>query len=309
MKAHFVSILRNCAPACRSCEYIDFNHRCPFDAGSPESREKTMWVEPGDLNSFFWRIANNETYRQRHKLSVLSGPVAALSIQNGAEHTKERGDTSGEDEPWLIQLEHFLTAFECNRLIELGHGLGYEQSKDIGRRKFDGTYDSKVSDSRTSTTAWCSVGTDCFNDRVMESVSRRIEELSEIHRNYSEYIQLLRYEKGQKYVLHHDYTSNHVDRAQGVRILTVFLYLSDSTDEMGLEGGGTNFPKMRGNITVYPKKGRAVLWPSVLNNHPGKRDQRTEHQALPVEEGIKYGANAWIHERDFRTPFVQGCAK
>ena len=30
-------------------------------------------------------------------------------------------------------------------------------------------------------------------------------------------------------------------------------------------------------------------------------------QALPVEKGIKYGANLWIHQYDFRTPSSRAC--
>ena len=30
-------------------------------------------------------------------------------------------------------------------------------------------------------------------------------------------------------------------------------------------------------------------------------------QALPVEAGVKFGANLWIHQYDFRTPHKSGC--
>ena len=102
----------------------------------------------------------------------------------------------------------------------------------------------------------------------------------------------------------------------GVRTLTVFLYLNDVE-----EGGGTGmlslllfntlcfddseflintclaleFPNL--NLVVQPKKGSALIWPSVLNEDPNKKDERTEHGALPVKKGVKYGANAWIHQR------------
>lgn len=61
------------------------------------------------------------------------------------------------------------------------------------------------------------------------------------------------------------------------------------------KGGGTEFDKL--GLTVQPKVGRAVLWPSVLNEAPSRKDDRTMHAALPVEAGIKYGANAWFHLR------------
>ena len=71
-------------------------------------------------------------------------------------------------------------------------------------------------------------------------------------------------------------------------------------------GGGTNFPDL--NITVMPKRGRVLIWPSVLNETPNEKDFRTDHQALPVEAGIKYGANAWLHMRDFKSANDRGCS-
>jgi prolyl 4-hydroxylase len=118
--------------------------------------------------------------------------------------------------------------------------------------------------------------------------------------NNSEDLQLLRYEKGQFYRTHHDYIPHQVDRQCGPRILTFFLYLSDVE-----AGGGTNFPNL--GITVMPKRGRALLWPSVLNSNPLKKDGRFMHQALDVEDGVKYAANAWIHLYDYVAPQKIGC--
>jgi prolyl 4-hydroxylase len=70
--------------------------------------------------------------------------------------------------------------------------------------------------------------------------------------------------------------------------------------------GETNFPRNH-NLSVTPKKGRAVLWPSVYNESPHDQDSRSNHQALPVLRGVKYGANAWIHQRDFKGPNSRGC--
>lgn len=115
-------------------------------------------------------------------------------------------------------------------------------------------------------------------------------------------IQLLKYEEGQFYRTHSDYIAFQQERQTGVRILTFYIYLNDVE-----EGGGTNFPHVANNITVSPKLGRAVLWPSVYNHDPNRQDSRTEHQALPVIKGIKFGANAWIHQRDYKGPNKIGC--
>lgn len=85
-----------------------------------------------------------------------------------------------------------------------------------------------------------------------------------------------------------------------MRILTVFFYLNAVE-----AGGGTRFPQL--DLTIEPAMGRVLIWPSVLNEEPDAKDGRTNHQALPVEKGIKYGANAWLHQRDFKTPFHNGC--
>jgi prolyl 4-hydroxylase len=82
--------------------------------------------------------------------------------------------------------------------------------------------------------------------------------------------------------------------------LTLFLYLNDVE-----EGGETHFPHI--DTVVKPKRGRAVLWPSVLNEAPNIKDFRTEHEAWAVKKGIKYGANAWMHQRDYRVPHYSGC--
>ena len=110
---------------------------------------------------------------------------------------------------------------------------------------------------------------------------------------------------------HSDYHASQQTLPQGVRVLTFFMYLNDVE-----EGGGTNFPLVTSSssssaaaegLTVWPKKGRAVLWPSVLNDRPHERDPRADHQAQPVIQGMKYGANLWIHQRNFRLALERHC--
>jgi prolyl 4-hydroxylase len=76
----------------------------------------------------------------------------------------------------------------------------------------------------------------------------------------------------------------------GPRILTVYIYLNDVQ-----KGGGTNFEEL--DVTVLPKRGRVLIWPSVYDQSVNEKDRRTMHAAMPVEAGIKYGANAWFHLR------------
>ena len=93
-------------------------------------------------------------------------------------------------------------------------------------------------------------------------------------------MQVLRYETGQFYKTHHDQNSPRAS-AWGPRMFTVFMYVGD-----GYEGGLTDFPRL--NVTVPAKKGAVCVWTSVLDTDPYQRDDRTDHQSLPVESGVKY---------------------
>ena len=53
-------------------------------------------------------------------------------------------------------------------------------------------------------------------------------------------------------------------------------------------GGGTKFNYL--NFTATPKKGGAIVWPSMTDDMKEQNDW-TWHQALPVEKGIKYGVS------------------
>jgi len=266
----------SCAPVCQSCEYLLIETRCPLDPNAIDA-----W-NPGDLNKMFERITTKAEYAQFDP-KVWSRPDL-LPGDTEATANYQLG-------PWVITLENVVAQEEADRLIELGAKEGYERSADVGELKFDGTFDSYVNEGRTSTNAWCQ--NVCYEDPKAIAVMERIQNLTGTPEPNSEYLQLLKYEVGQFYQTHHDYIGHQIDRQEGVRLLTVFLYLNDVE-----EGGGTNFPIL--NITVNPKRGRALLWPSVLNEDPNAQDPRTDHQALPVIKGIKYGKyRCYLHDSSF----------
>jgi prolyl 4-hydroxylase len=275
----------HCAPVCQTCDQLHYVARCPVDMN-----QRNAWY-PGDADAMFERIVNDPVYRQYHNATVLSRP-----------NPPQDDDSNVVDGPWLIYLENFTTPEEAARLIELGGVVGYERSEDVGDEDETGEIDSVVSVGRTSTNAWCDPK-QCENDPVVQPLIERMEKLTGITREYTEHLQLLKYEVGQFYEEHHDYIEIDRMRYSGVRILTVFLYLN--TVE---RGGATNFPLLGPTgISVQPRQGRVVLWPSVLDDDPHAKDDRTNHQAMPVQEGIKYGANAWYHQRQFRTGYDLGC--
>jgi prolyl 4-hydroxylase len=114
---------------------------------------------------------------------------------------------------------------------------------------------------------------------MAQRVIERITNITKIPETNSEYLQLLKYTPVEFYKTHHDYLEFGRTRQSGARLITVFLYLNEVE-----EGGGTEFPDY--DITVTPKRGRALIWPSVKDEDPDEMDERTEHQALPVIKGV-----------------------
>jgi len=168
---------KKCAPACKSCEYLTIEGRCPLDPDAPSS-----W-SPGDLDAMFVRLTN-EPYLSQYDTKILSSP-----------------NTTGG--PWVVTMENVVSQEEADHLIELGAVEEYQRSADVGKLKPDGTYDTNVNSGRTSTNAWCN-GV-CYENATALAVANRLTQITGINETNSEYLQLLRYEEGQYYKVHHDY--------------------------------------------------------------------------------------------------------
>eukprot|EP00466_Bigelowiella_natans_P011006 jgi/Bigna1/81532/fgenesh1_pg.81_\ len=110
----------------------------------------------------------------------------------------------------------------------------------------------------------------CERDALVSQIYQKIVDVTAIPRENYESFQVLQYQKGQFYHVHHD-DSGGDNNAAGPRILTFFLYLSDVE-----EGGETDFPNI--NVRASPKAGSAILWPSMSDEDPQKSDPRMYHQ-------------------------------
>jgi prolyl 4-hydroxylase len=172
-----------CAPVCGTCEDLSIDNRCPLDLDNMTN----AWG-PGDLNEFFTNLTKLEKYKQ-YEPNVLSRPSY---VQGDTEEsaTYKLG-------PWVVVLENVVRADEAEKLIELGAVEGYKRSSDVGKRKFDGTFESHVNDGRTSMNAWCQ--NKCYNDTTALAVIQRITDITNIPETNSENLQLLKYDVGQYY--------------------------------------------------------------------------------------------------------------
>ena len=286
-------MIKNCAPACQLCHLLDVRLRCPIEPGNDPV------YKPGDLNKLFENIVDNADGKGEY---VKYNPKA-LSRPKLKRDGTPAPDSDAIDGPWVVVLENFISEVEADALIAAGAKTGYERSADVGAENPDGSHEDEVNEGRTSENAWCNTD-HCENNPIIKPVIKRIAEVTLTHVDHHESLQLLRYEPGQFYNQHHDYIEYQQGMPCGVRMLTLFLYLNDVE-----EGGGTAFPLLNNGkgIVVQPKTGNALLWPSVLDEDPEEKDDRTDHEALPVLKGIKYGKSAVLVLRICRQSYSNSC--
>ena len=283
---HYAYMMARCPLACMSCEMMDVENRCPV----PDSLYDGDF-EAGDIDAMFERIVKGE---YGSSIVVHSAPSHYASIEGRI----TSDDDIKLDGPWIVTFDDFLSAEEAAQLIVLGYDQGFLRSTDVGVKLADGSYEHTESSTRTSENAWCT--DECDSDPIVKKISNRIENITGIPVPNHENFQILRYREDQFYESHHDFIEHQVMRPCGPRLLTFFLYLSDVE-----EGGGTTFTDL--DLTISPKVGRALLWPSVINDNVNEKDFRTHHEALPVIRGDKFAANAWLHLRNFRDWADRGC--
>jgi cytochrome c551/c552 len=255
----------NCPKTCHMCHLQDPKVRC-----SPSFLNiSTMPVlQAGQMDEIFKRI------RETHS------DVKILS-----------------DSPVILEFEDFLTDRNIDDLLK--QVTKWDQSSESGEIDPKTGVGAKLATTtRTSSTFWCN--NDCQTTPISTLIREKIGSILQIPAYHFEPIQLLKYNVGESFVPHHDFSYDELTLPCGPRVLTFFLYLSDVE-----EGGETSFPDLQ--LTIKPKKGKAVLWPNTLSENPMRKDTRMTHEAKPVKAGVKYAANVWVHLLEWDRPSLWSC--
>ena len=143
-------------------------------------------------------------------------------------------------------------------------------------------------------------------------LTRKFASLFEISADRFEPFQLVRYEIGQQYKLHHDH-GDYYGLSDAHRSTTLLIFLSNVENA----GGETSFPAL--NITVEPRQGSGIVWNNIRNIDDSNVVQNADggvefnnrilleavHEGLPLrsrayddEITIKYAMNVWIRENE-----------
>eukprot|EP00040_Diaphanoeca_grandis_P012302 m.62455 g.62455 ORF g.62455 m.62455 type:complete len:447 (+) comp23158_c0_seq1:267-1607(+) len=265
---------QHCAKSCNLCRTsLPFNERCVRHPA-----ERSAIEPPHGLDRMYHRILTDPDIVEKYTPYAVS------------------------KDPWVVVFENFVSEDEGNELFSHLPDK-WTVSTTVGDLDAKGDVDLTKAGkgARTSTTAWCSMNP-CSRSDVHLEIQKRVAYVTGTDPQHMEFMQVLNYEPGQYYKAHHDNIGETVNNMCGPRLLTAFFYFTNAGPD---DGGATAFPSL--NITVKPKVGRMVLWPSMLATDNTRPDMRTTHEAMNVTSGNKKAANLWIHEFDFKTGYGLGC--
>ena len=201
--------------------------------------------------------------------------------------------------PRVLEIDNFLSDYECRHLIQMAKQKGLYPSTVMGSSSVD-------KKTRSSETTWLSRK----SAKIVDTLYRRAADVLQMdesllrhasphhdkfatHHAISEDLQLVHYQKGQEYTPHHDFIYPSIaNRHQPTRFATLLIYLQSPK-----EGGETVFPRSmqtahHDGLQVVPKMGKAVLFYNMLPD--GNVDDLSQHGSNAVMEGEKWIANLWV---------------
>ncbi|MES2273775.1 MAG: 2OG-Fe(II) oxygenase [Chlamydiota bacterium] len=191
--------------------------------------------------------------------------------------------------PRIVVIHDFLSFQECDYLINLARPA--LQRSTVVNESSVGS--GQVDPRRTSRGTFL---TQVHRDQIVQSIEKRLSQLTNFPRENGESIQMLFYEKGAEYQPHYDFFNPatpggalHLKRG-GQRIATVIMYLNTPS-----EGGETIFPVAK--ISVVPKKGKALFFYNCTPS--GETDPAALHGGAPVICGEKWIATKWFRMAKF----------
>ena len=208
--------------------------------------------------------------------------------------------------PWVVQFDEWAPAERVKRMLaDAAQGRG---TPSTAHPTVYGRGARPAAAVRNSTSFGCSfVAKRC--GEVHPTFLRHLHELRgklQLPRGHADGVNILRYEAGGYYRLHHDYIPHAQEPRSwsscGPRQLSFMLYLTD------VDGGGaTRFPRL--GLEVAPRAGRALLWANVHAARPLARDVRTAHEARLVTAGTKWVATTWLHAYQMILNRRSGCCR
>ncbi|KAH8066489.1 sulfotransferase [Aureococcus anophagefferens] len=199
-------------------------------------------------------------------------------------------------DPWVLQVDGFLSAAECD---DAKATLHEHETLEAPDRRADEPYPR-----RTASYAWCLA--DCRRAPVFARLAARVAALGGCGSvNHTDSFHLAHLRPREQLGRHHDFLDDEVMRPGGPRLLAFKFFLDDVDD-----GGALRFPEL--GFDVAPRAGRALVYALVRGDDLLAPDLRTQVEYLPVwTAGPGTDASqileTWTHLHDYRGPHLHSC--
>ena len=177
-----------------------------------------------------------------------------------------------------VIINDFITHDDCQYLINT-----YKDNLQKSRIVNSSTGLHEVHLSRTSSTFFLP-----DKDNIVNSIKQKASEYLNIPINHVEGLQLLRYEKGEKYTYHHDYFKG--ENIKNQRVHTIIVYLNDLDIS---DGGATSF--FHHSLKIQPKEGTAVWFRNMDDNNNLIVTSLHSGEEI-LTSAIKYAINIWTRQ-------------
>ena len=213
-------------------------------------------------------------------------PPASLTIPKKEKfvNNKKYKEIILSEDPKIIYIENFVTPEQAIHLMKLADDIKKPSTIDTKEDPY-----TLVTNVRSSESAHLGKARDSIVKEIEDSAC----EYTGLSTHYLEPMQVVVYEKGQKFNSHYDFfspdTADIVHR--GNRTKTILVYLNDIPEEFG---GATNFSKL--NLKIQPKAYSAIYFEN-MNGSNLNYDTLHSGDELLSDKLKKYAINIWFREK------------
>jgi prolyl 4-hydroxylase len=188
------------------------------------------------------------------------------------------------ESPKIVYIENFITKEEAEHLMKTADEIKRPSTIDTKGDPY-----TLVNNVRSSESAHLGKS----RDKIVKSIEDKACEYVGLDTTHLEPMQVVVYEKGQKFNPHYDFFSEDSQDIleRGNRNKTILVYLNDIQENFG---GATVFPKI--GLKIQPQAYSAIYFENM--NESGV-DYNTLHagEELTTDELKKYAINIWFREK------------